>query len=134
MKKQFSPAHRQAWSTLAQAWVDTEYDERDLARFTEALAATGLSATELDRIAYREVCGAFALYSIAVFTTAGMALPDWYYPEDLAEAKIEVWVSRPYIYSLINPLWHVGYRFSVDMMRSTMGPALAALAKNTKEY
>lgn len=134
MARHFSPAHRLAWSTLAQTWVDTEYDERDLTRFTEALFATGLPATELDRIAYKEVCGAFALYSLAVFASAGMALPDWYYSEDLAQAKIEAWLSRPRIYSLLNPFWFIGYRFSVGMMRSIMGPVLAAVAKNTDQH
>jgi hypothetical protein len=63
----------------------------------------------LNRIAHHEVCGAFAIFTLAVFASAGMALPDWYFPKDQARQQISAWLSRPRILSLINPFWVAGY-------------------------
>ena len=82
-----SPGRQKAWEIFAQAWVDTSYDEAQLEAFARELAETGLSPRELRRIAYWEVCGAFATFSAAVLVSSGMALPDWYYPEDMARKK-----------------------------------------------
>src|SRR3546814_16166641 len=92
-------ARQKAWEVLAQAWVDTSYDESQREAFSRDLAATSLSVQGLRRVAYWDVCGAFATFSTVVFITAGMALPDWYYPEDLARQKVGRWVSRPFILS-----------------------------------
>jgi hypothetical protein len=80
-----------------------------LSQFADRLARCGFSMRELDRIAHHEVCGAFAIFSLAVLASAGMALPDWYFPKDQARQKVAAWLSRPRILSLINPVWLVGY-------------------------
>lgn len=124
-----STNRQKAWEVLAQTWVDTSYDAEQRESFARELAGTGFSARELRHIAYWEVSGAFATFSTAVFATAGMALPDWYYPEDAAREKVAAWVSRPIILSLLNPFWLLGYPLSVGIMRSTMGPVLSAVAR-----
>jgi hypothetical protein len=97
------------WEVLAQFWVDTWYDSDKLDQFADRLVRCGFSIRELDRIAYREVCGAFATFSLAVLASAGMALPDWYFPEDEARKKVAAWVKRPRLLSLLNPFWVAGY-------------------------
>jgi hypothetical protein len=97
------------WEVLAQFWVDTWYDADEIDGFASRLEQCGFSMRELDRIAYREVCGAFATFTLAVFLSAGMALPDWFFPEDLARKKVSGWLARPILLSLVNPFWVVGY-------------------------
>jgi hypothetical protein len=97
------------WGVLAQFWVDTWYDSEQLDAFAERIAACDLSLQELDAIVRWDVCGGFAGFSLAVVATAGMALPDWYYPEEEAIVKIRHWLSRPKISSLLNPFWIAGY-------------------------
>jgi len=63
------------WGILAQFWVDTWYDAGQLERFTDQIVRCGFSMRELDWIAYREVCGAFATFTLVVFLSVGMALP-----------------------------------------------------------
>jgi hypothetical protein len=107
------------WEVLAQFWVDTWYDAGQLDQFADRLAASGFSIHELDRIAYREVCGAFATFTLATFFTAGMALPDWYFPEEAARRKVSSWLARPRIISFINPLWVGGYLAARWFVRQT---------------
>jgi len=114
-----------AWGVLAQVWVDTSYDAAELAAFRVQLAATGLSSRELQHIAYREVCGAFALFTLAVYASAGMALPDWYYPEDDARQRVAGWLARPWLLSLLNPFWWLGYLLAIGLMRSTLHSVLS---------
>ncbi len=97
------------WEVLAQFWVDTWYDAGELDQFADRLAQCGFSIRELDRIAHRDVCGAFATFTLAVFASAGMALPDWCFPNDQARKKVAAWLSRPRLLSLLNPFWIVGY-------------------------
>jgi hypothetical protein len=97
------------WEVLAQFWVDTSYDASQLDEFADRLARCGFSIGELDRIAHREVCGAFAIFTLTVFASAGMALPDWYFAEDQARKKVAAWLSRPRLASFLNPWWVVGY-------------------------
>jgi len=98
-----------AWAVLAQYWVDTWYDDGQLEAFASRLSGTGLSIQELDLIARRDVCGAFATFTLGVFLSAGMALPDWYYPEDEAQRKVSAWLARPRLLSWLNPFWLIGY-------------------------
>lgn len=114
-----------AWGVLAQVWVDTSYDDAQLAAFRAQLAATGLSSQQLQHLAYREVCGAFALFTLAVYASAGMALPDWFYPEEDARQQVSAWLARPRLLSLLNPFWLLGYLLAVGLMRSTMQPVLS---------
>lgn len=114
-----------AWGVLAQVWVDTSYDAAELAAFRAQLAATGLSSRELKHIAYYEVCGAFALFTLAVYASAGMALPDWFYPEEDARQQVSAWLARPRLLSLLNPFWWLGYLLAIGLMRSTMQPVLS---------
>lgn len=118
-------SRQRAWEVFAQVWVDTSYDEQDLAQFAGILRQTGLSPRELRRIAYFEVCGAFATFSVAVLLSAGMALPDWLYPEAQARREVADWLARPLAMSLLNPVWLLGYPLAVGMMRATMGPVLS---------
>jgi hypothetical protein len=82
------------WEVLAQIWVDTWYDPAQLDEFADRLARCGFSLRELDRIAHREVCGAFAIFTLTVFASAGMALPDWCFPKDQARKVVAAWLSR----------------------------------------
>ncbi len=97
------------WEVLAQFWVDTWYDAEQLDQFADRLARCGFSIPELDRIAHREVCGAFAIFTLAVFASAGMALPDWSFPKEQARKNVAAWLSRPRVLSFLNPFWVVGY-------------------------
>ena len=97
------------WEILAQFWVDTWYDAEQLDAFAARLADIDVSMDELNRIVYWDVCGAFATFTLAVFLSAGMALPDWYYPEDDARRKVASWVARPKVLSVLNPIWILGY-------------------------
>src|SRR5512143_987258 len=97
------------WEVVAQLWVDTSYDAKELDEFADRLAGCGFSMTELDRIATHEVCGAFATFTLAVFASAGMALPDWHFPKDQARKLVAEWLSRPRFLSLLNPFWIAGY-------------------------
>ncbi len=126
-----STGRERAWEILAQTWADTSYDEIEKAAFAKGLAETGLSRRELNRIAYWEVCGAFATFSTTVFATAGMALPDYCFPKDVARESVTDWISRPLVFSLINPLWLLGYLLSLYLMRATMGSVLSAATRNT---
>ncbi len=116
-----SPTEQQqvVWEVLAQFWVDTWYDTSQLDRFADRLAASGFSVRELDRIAYCEVCGAFAIFSLAVFLSAGMALHDWHFPEDEARRRVSAWLARPRILSFINPVWIGGYVVARCFLRQT---------------
>lgn len=107
------------WEVLAQFWVDTWYDAGELDQFADRLARCGFSIRELDRIAHYEVCGAFATFTLAVFASAGMALPDWYFPEREARQKVASWLSRPRILSLLNPFWIAGYIAARSFLRPT---------------
>src|SRR5581483_1495904 len=109
MQVPLSEERQIVWEILAQFWVDTCYDSIQLDQFADRIAACGFSLRELDDIAYWEVCGAFATFTLAVFFTAGMALPDWYYPEAGAREKVASWLSRPRILSFMNPFWLAGY-------------------------
>lgn len=97
------------WETLAQVWVDSEYDSAELDLFAAQLAGTRFNLRELDQIAYREVCGAFACDTLLMLLTAGMAMDDWFYPEETARRKVSTWLSRPLLCSWCNPVWIVGY-------------------------
>jgi len=97
------------WEVLAQFWVDTWYDDAQLDRFADRLAGCGFSLAELDRIAYREVCGAFARLTLATFLSAGMALPDWFFPEQEARRKVSSWLARPLAFSVLDPTWIAGF-------------------------
>lgn len=105
------------WEVLAQFWVDTSHDAGQLDQFADRLARCGFSIRELDRIAHREVCGAFAVFTLVVFASAGMALPDWFFPEAQARKKIATWMSRPRLLSLLNPFWVVGYMAARGFLR-----------------
>ncbi|PKL96741.1 MAG: hypothetical protein CVV18_00580 [Gammaproteobacteria bacterium HGW-Gammaproteobacteria-8] len=107
------------WALIAQFWVDTEYDAGQLDSFADRLAACGFSMRELDRIVNREVCGAFAIFTLAVLFSAGMALPDWYYPADEARRKVAAWLSRPRLLSFLNPFWIAGYAAARWFLRQT---------------
>ncbi len=107
------------WEVLAQFWVDTWYDAGQLDQFADRLARCGFSLRELDRIAHQEVCGAFAIFTLAVFASAGMALPDWYFPKDQARKTVAAWLSRPRLLSLLNPFWVVGYFAARSFLRPT---------------
>jgi len=101
--------HQVVWEVFAQFWVDTWYDNEELDQFADQLAACGFSVRELERIAYREVCGAFAIFTLAVFASFGMALPDWFFPKDQARKVVARWLARPRLLSLLNPFWIAGY-------------------------
>ena len=72
------------------------------------------------------MCGAFALFTLAVYASAGMALADWFYPEDEARQKVAAWLARPRLRSLLNPFWWLGYLLAIGLMRSTLHSVLAA--------
>ncbi len=112
-----SEQRQTVWEVLAQFWVDTWYDSKQLDQFAEQIAACGFSLKELDRIVEFEVCGAFALFTSEVFLTAGMALPDWFYPEDEARSKITSWLARPRIRYYLNPCWIAGYAIARRFIR-----------------
>ena len=114
-------ARQVVWEILAQFWVDTWYDAGQLDEFANRLVQCGFSARDLDRIAYREVCGAFATFTLAVFVTAGMALPDWSFPNDEARRRVTRWVVRPLLFSLVNPFWIVGYFSARWFLRRSWG-------------
>jgi hypothetical protein len=104
------PEERQVvWGVLAQFWVDTWYDAEQLDRFADRLATCGYSIRELDRIASHEVCGAIAIFTLAVFASAGMALHDWFFPEEQARKVVSAWLARPRWQSFLNPFWVAGY-------------------------
>ncbi len=109
MRTQPTEEQQIVWEVLAQFWVDTWYEAVQLDAFAARLANCGFSLKELDRIVYREVCGAFAALSLASFVSSGMALPDWYFPEDEARKKVLDWLSWPRFLALLNPLWIAGY-------------------------
>lgn len=71
------------------------------------------------------MCGAFALFTLAVYASAGMALPDWYYPEDNARQRVAAWLARPRLLSLRNPFWWLGYLLAIGLMRSTLHSVLS---------
>ena len=107
------------WEVLAQVWVDTWYDAAQLDEFADRLARCGFSLRELDRIAHREVCGAFAIFTLTVFASAGMALPDWCFPKDQARKVVAAWLLRPRLLSLLNPFWVAGYFAARGFLRPT---------------
>ncbi len=98
------------WVTLAQFWVDTEYDSAELDRLAARIAACGFSTAELERIAFEEVCGAFAADTLFIPFGGWMAMPFHDYPEPEARTKVGRFVRRPRLLSWINPLWWIGYR------------------------
>src|SRR5881628_4139533 len=113
-------AERQVvWEVVAQFWVDTWYDAGELDQFADRLAGCGFSIRELDRIATHEVCGAFATFTLAVFASVGMALPDWCFPKDQARNKVAEWLSRPRPLSFLNPFWVAGYFAARSFLRQT---------------
>jgi len=99
--------------------AESGLDGPGLLSASSRLAACGFSLRELDRIAHREVCGAFATFTLVVFATAGMALPDWYFPEDQARQKVSTWISRPCVLSFLNPFWIAGYVAARWFLRQT---------------
>jgi hypothetical protein len=117
------------WEILAQFWVDTWYDAGQLDQFAERLAGCGFSVRELDRIAYQEVCGAFAIFTIAGFASMGMAFPDWFFPEQKARQKIGRWLSRPRFLSVLNPLWVAGYIAARMFLRRSWSDLRARVVK-----
>lgn len=117
------------WEVLAQFWVDTWYDAEELDAFADRLVQSNLTLSELDRIVYREVCGAFATFSLSVFFSAGMALPDWYYPEDEAREKVASWLARPKIVSFMNPFWIIGYFVARSFVQSSWFDLRARVAR-----
>lgn len=104
-----TPERVAAWDVMSQFWVDTWYDEQQLDQFAQRLAALELPLGELDRIVGWDICGAFATFTLGVFLSAGMALPDWYFPEEEARARISTWLAKPRLLSFANPLWVMGY-------------------------
>ena len=118
-----------AWVVLAQYWVDTWYDEVELDAFASRLLKTGLTLGELDAIARRDVCGAFATFTVAVFLSAGMALPDWYYPEEEARKKVSAWLARPRLLSWLNPIWVVGYFMALAFLGSSWSGLRSKVAR-----
>jgi hypothetical protein len=120
------------WEVVAQFWVDTWYDARQLDQFADRLAGCSLSIRELDRIARREVCGAFAVFTLAVFASAGMALPDWHFPEDQARKKVAAWLSRPRLVSYLNPFWVAGYLAARAFLRPTWQDLRARVARRLR--
>ena len=112
------PEKRQVvWEVLAQFWVDTSYDAGELDEFADRLAQCGFSIRELDRITQREMCGAFAIFTLAVFASAGMALPD--FPREQARKNVAAWLSRPRLLTFLNPLWVLGYIAARCFLRPT---------------
>lgn len=121
------------WEVLAQFWVDTWYDDEELERFAVRLANCRFSLEELDHIAYREVCGAFATFTIGVFVSFGMALPDWYYPEEEARQKVADWLDRPRILSFMNPIWVMGYFSARSFLRQDWRKLRSKVAERIRE-
>ena len=62
------------WEVLAQCWVDTEYDAVDLDAFARQLQSTGMGVEQIERVVFDEVCGAFALDTLA--GTSGRPRPN----------------------------------------------------------
>jgi hypothetical protein len=128
MKSPPTEEQQVVWEVVAQIWVDTWYDVGELEEFADQLARCGLPLLELDRIAHREVCGAFAIFTLAVIASAGMALPDGYFPKDRARRVVATWLSRPRLLSWLNPFWVVGYIAARGFLRATWGDLRARVA------
>lgn len=58
MTDTITPARRRAWLAIADLFLDTELDERDLARIARELRDTGLSLDALERAYEQEVAPA----------------------------------------------------------------------------
>lgn len=109
--------HAAIWEVLAQCWVDTEYDAADLDAFAARLRGTGMGIEQIERVVFDEVCGAFALDTLGVYLSAGMALDPWFFPEDEARRKVQDWLDRPRWHSWINPFWWIGRRAARSHVR-----------------
>ena len=96
------------WETIAQFWVDTEWDSDELSEFATKLAVLPLSLERLDHIVRREVCGGFAIFTLVIFFSGGMGLPDGEYPLDDARARVQRFVDRPF-FAFLNPFWWLGF-------------------------
>lgn len=101
--------HAVVWEVLAQCWVDTEYDAAELDAFAARLHATGMDVEQIERIVFDEVCGAFALDTLGVYLSFGMALDPWFFPEDEARRKVAAWLGRPRWHAWVNPFWWLGW-------------------------
>lgn len=101
-------SHAIVWEVLAQCWVDTECDAGELDALAARLWGTGLGVEQIERIVFDEVCGAFALDTLAVYLSFGMALDPWFFPEDEARRKVQEWLDLPRWTFWLNPFWWLG--------------------------
>jgi len=105
------------WEVFAQAWADTEFEAADFEYFARQLRETGLDEASLQNILDHQVCGAFALYSLALLFSAGLALPPFLFPEDEACQRVQTWLARPRWQYRLNPLWWLGRGLARGMAR-----------------
>ena len=93
---------------FAQFWVDTWYDDSQLAEFARILDRTELPDRSIARIVKRDVCGGLAYETLTAFLSVGMAMPDWFFPEDEARRMVTSFRRRR-VWCYLNPVWWVGY-------------------------
>ena len=79
-----------------------------MSEFATQLAVLPFSLERMEHIARREVCGGFAILSLAMFFSAGMGLPDGDYPLADARARVQRFVDRPLL-GFLNPFWWLGF-------------------------
>lgn len=95
------------WEAMSYVWTEIGLDDNDFRRFGGEIAAEHQDMSAFNRAVFWDTCGAFAVETVFALLLMGMALPDWYFPEPTR--KIDRWLRRPLVFSLINPLWLIGY-------------------------
>lgn len=112
MNKALPPEERIVWGVASQFWVDTWYDDQQLDQFAHELEQTGLATSTLQTIAHDNVCAAFAMFTLQSYFSIGMALPDWFFEDELLDPIIQAHFEQAPWRRRWNPIWHLAYRWS----------------------
>ncbi|HET6807371.1 MAG TPA: hypothetical protein VFH59_18200 [Frateuria sp.] len=103
--------HREkVWEAMSYAWTEVGLDPAGFRQFARDAELSPQDQPALFHVVFWQVCGAFAVETSLALMLMGVTLPDWFFPEP-AE-KVARWLKRPLPYSLLNPLWLVGYPLS----------------------
>ncbi|MGN2245902.1 hypothetical protein ACFWZ3_04325 [Frateuria sp. GZRR35] len=120
------------WEAMSYAWTEVGLDAAGFQRFARDADLSAHDPRALFHAVFWQVCGAFAVETAWALMLMGVTLPDWFFPEP--EKKVSRWLARPLSYSVLNPLWLMGYPLSCLLVASywhRLRKASAALARAT---
>ncbi len=101
------------WMAMSYAWTEIGIVGSEYEDYAHKIAAHESEMGEFKRAVFFEIIPAFAVDTIFAFTFIGINLPDWSFDSDYLNNKVNKWLKRPLVLSLLNPIWLIGYPLAI---------------------